>query len=53
MSDYAGPILTAVGYIVGSYFYMPQLGAAIGALVGPCDGASVSPIQSDHDREPA
>lgn len=34
MSDYAGPILTAVGYVVGSYFGYPQLGMVIGSMVG-------------------
>ena len=30
----AGTALTVVGYVVGSYFGYPQLGAAVGAMVG-------------------
>ena len=34
MGEYAGTVLTVVGYAVGSYFGYPQLGALIGAAVG-------------------
>ena len=34
MGQYTGAVLTVVGYVVGTYFGYPQLGAIVGAAVG-------------------
>ena len=48
MSDYAGPVLGAVGAVIGFIVtgYNPQgayWGWAIGSAVGPCTGRTVDP----------
>lgn len=58
MSDYAGPILGAVGAVIGFVATSGSpagayWGWSIGSMIGPCEGRSEDPYAWNKDRAEA